>query len=132
MPLKETPCRIKNPELWAIARLDAAIVGIRDGEQITPVEAVGVHAVMTALAKTVSCKDAEVKGVLLGPSKRRIDLLISSSSGRARELIDQWIAAVAQLKHAPSDWTLNVYLDDETVAVRSIQLPRWYVSADDF
>lgn len=132
MPLKETPCRIKSPELWAIARLDAAIAGIREGDSLSPIDAVGVHAVITALAQNISCNDAEVGGVSLIPRERRMDVLILSTGGRTSELVDRWIEMVSQLKHAPSNWTLNVYLDDATITARSLELPQWYVSTDDF
>lgn len=91
MLLQENPCHIKSPELWAMARLDAAIVGIREGESLSPINAVGVHAVIVVLAKHMSCNDADIGGISLKPAERRMEVLILRSRGQISRIVDPWI-----------------------------------------
>lgn len=130
MPLTTNPSRKTDPDLWAIAKLDQAIIGMQEGDQLAPLDAVGIHAMIANLARTIDYRRIQVM-ISISPIDDRLDVLLSADDDDVSKIVDLWIRHISQMAHAPSGWTVRVYIEGIKTAIRSYDLPDWYVCAHD-
>lgn len=116
------------PAQWAILKLQAAIDDPdMPPDSLNPLDAIGIHAVLMALynAMETPYDGLPFAGLRLDPSCKRMDVTLNDDSPQTNRLVERWIAAVSQLPHAPSGWTLNVSKVGGSLNFRHLELPDW-------